>query len=168
MKKIKLTRGKYALVDDEDFEYLSQWSWFYNGGYAKRFSTKADGIDWRKRKMISMASVVANTPEGLVADHRNRVKLDNRKENLRNCTIAENNMNRGFKLPYRGVFWNKRDSLYQAKIYIKGKLTSVGTFKDEIHAALAYDIAAKDVGGLQRNFADCEVSNSSEKQSLVS
>ena len=41
MKKVKLTRGKYALVDDEDFEYLNQFKWFIqSNGYAGRDMTR--------------------------------------------------------------------------------------------------------------------------------
>ena len=39
MKKIKLTKNKFAIVDDEDFKFLSQWKWFLSwNGYAKRNS----------------------------------------------------------------------------------------------------------------------------------
>ena len=59
MKKIELTQGQVALVDDCDYEYLSQWKWYaawMKGGFrAKRNSPTVNG----KRKNILMHTIVA-------------------------------------------------------------------------------------------------------------
>lgn len=107
MKKVKLTRGKYALVDDEDFEYLNQFKWFIqSNGYAGR------DIGGRKNKTrVLMHRLVNDTPDDLVTDHINRNKLDNRRQNLRSVTQKKNSRNRGVSVNntsgHTGVIWNK-------------------------------------------------------------
>lgn len=87
MKQIPLTQGQFALVDDEDFDFLMQWRWYYsksncdNTGYAVRYENG---------KGIRMHRVVMNTPANLVVDHINHNGIDNQKHNLRNCTNTEN------------------------------------------------------------------------------
>ena len=86
MKEIPLTRGKFALVDDEDYEWLSQWKWYCSTtGYAVRGC---------KNRILYMHREIAKTKPGMLTDHINRNKLDNRKENLRFCSHRENMKNR--------------------------------------------------------------------------
>lgn len=99
MKEIQLTQGQIALVDDEDYEYLSQWKWhaYYNketkSFYAKHTQTYyVDGV--RKQKSIYMNRLVMNTPKGMKCDHKNHDTLNNQKDNLRNVTDSQNSMNR--------------------------------------------------------------------------
>ena len=69
MKKIKLTQGKYALVDDEDFKYLSKWKWNYQQkGYAVRSEWKGG-----KTKNFLMHRVILNAQEGHHCDHINTI-----------------------------------------------------------------------------------------------
>ena len=90
MKKIKLTQGKFALVDDEDFERVSQYKWT-----AEKCS-KSENYYARNRtinaKMHRLIMGVCKSK--LVVDHVNHRTLDNRKENLRVCTQKENLRNR--------------------------------------------------------------------------
>lgn len=85
MKQIKLTKGQFAIVDDEDYEFLMQYKWCLNGHYA---ASRTGG------RYVSMQRLILNTPERMVCDHINGLKLDNRKENLRNCTQSQNYQNR--------------------------------------------------------------------------
>ena len=96
-KKIPLTRGRFAIVDDHWFDYLSQWKWYARVShdliYAWRF-----GPD---KKPVHMHRVVLEKKIGRilladeVCDHTNRNPLDNREENLRIVTRAQNQANRG-------------------------------------------------------------------------
>ena len=90
MKKIKLTQGKFALVDDEDFERVSQYKWT-----AEKCS-KSENYYARNRtinaKMHRLIMGVCKSK--LVVDHVNHRTLDNRKENLRVCTQKQNLRNR--------------------------------------------------------------------------
>ena len=138
MKKIKLTREKYALVDDADFEMLNVFKWFYTKvGYAAR--------DYGNKR-IYMHRFLANTPVDMQTDHVNRDRLDNRRENLRIVTKSQNMMNgniRSGKIhsQYRGVTRNKYS--WVAQIQYNKKHINLGSFSNEESAAKAYNRMAK-------------------------
>ncbi len=140
MKSILLTRGSVALVDDEDFPYLSKWSWTFDE-YARR-SGYANG----QKKTIRMHRVIMNAKEGEVIDHIDGNKLNNQKKNLRFSTINGNCQNRkriaGKMLP-KGVTENKRGVSYMARIRVDRKLIYLGTFRDMDDAHNKYCEAAK-------------------------
>lgn len=146
MRKIKLTRGKEAIVDDDDFEYLNKFKWHYQaqGGYA--FRAKQHGARQMHRTIV-------NCPGGKFVDHINGDGLDNRKSNLRICTKAQNGMNRGRqkqnKSGFKGVVWNMRLKKWIAQIGCKGikKTMHIGVFNSPIDAAVAYDNEAKKIHG---------------------
>jgi len=106
MKKIKLTKGKFALVDDSDFEFLSQWNWHFDlsTGYAARTL-------YPKGKAY-MHRLVNKTLDNLGTDHINQNKLDNRRENLRTADKRINGINRGVqknnKSGYKNIHFEKR------------------------------------------------------------
>lgn len=138
MKEIFLNHSKIALVDDSDFDFLSQWKWRYDSkGYASR---------WESHKIVRMHRLIMGNPEGKLIDHINMDKLDNRRENLRVCTNSENLYNRpknkNNTSGYKGVTWFKRDSKWRAAIMIDRKMNHLGYFEDVVEAAKAYDIAA--------------------------
>jgi hypothetical protein len=142
MKKIKLSRGKYTLVDDEDYEYLSQWKWFWlNPGYAAR--TIRTGKSFRK---ILMHRLLLNAVKGQEVDHKNANGIDNRRKNLRLCSKMQNHWNRGKSRVntsgYKGVNWNKHWKIWTARITVNGKRIFLGNFKDKKLAAEAYYKAA--------------------------
>lgn len=77
-------------------------------------------------------------------DHINRDPSDNRLENLRETTRAENLLNtnsRGGSSRFKGVYWNKRDKAWQAYIKTGRKMKNLGLFKVEEDAARARDAA---------------------------
>lgn len=156
MKKIALTQGNFALVDDEDFERLNKFKWHYNKekrantGYARRHkSIKKDGK--RKQIIVSMHTFIMNTPEGFEVDHKDSNGLNNQKSNLRVCKSAQNKKNypplKGSSSKYKGVRWHKASNRFVAEIFENGKQKHLGTFKNEIDAAKAYDEKAKEVHG---------------------
>lgn len=147
MKEIKLTQGKVALVDDEDFEYLNQRKWHYSKGYAVSTSRRLFGF----QKTIAMHREIMNTPNGMETDHINGDKLDNRKNNLRNCFHLENGKNRKIQINntsnYKGVSFDKRAGKWRSVIYIEKKKISLGNFTNIEDAARAYDKKAIELFG---------------------
>ena len=145
MKTIDISSPKhpniFAMVDDEDFEWLSKWKWFNDGsGYAVR-KQLVDG----KKCTIYMHKEILKAPPGMEGDHRFGDKLDNRRENLRVCTHAENMRNRkpnkGRALP-KGVRWHVGARKFMAGIHVNNRHVHLGLFLTEPQAKAAYDAAA--------------------------
>lgn len=121
MKKIQLTQGKFAIVDDEDFLELSKYKWYLSGnGYATRTS-----------RHIRMHRVINSTPEGFDTDHINGDKLDNRRSNLRTATRSQNNFNtsppKDNTSGTKGVWFSKRHSRWYAQIKVRGVRYNLGS-----------------------------------------
>src|SRR4030042_844836 len=90
---------------------------------------------------------IMNAPDHLVVDHIDHNGLNNRKENLRICTFAENCRNlrasRHKSSKYKGVHWHKKCKKWAAQVTCDHKTRHLGYFGDEIGAAKAYDRAAR-------------------------
>ena len=143
MKKIPLTQNKFAIVDDEDYEYLNQRKWCFDGRYAVRNSPRHH----YKRTQISMHRFIMTAPDNMQVDHKNLNRLDNRKANLRLCTPAQNSYNANKrshnKSGYKGVSWVKSRQKYLAQIHIEGKTKNLGRFVVLKEAVKVYNESAK-------------------------
>jgi len=141
MKEIKLTQGKVALVDDEDFDYLNQFKWHASKSRKTFYASRG------KNPAIKMHRFIMKTKEGLQVDHIDHNGLNNQKNNLRNCTIHQNNMNKGMgeKEYMRGIY--KAKNRFRSIITLNYKSYSIGFFKTEEEAARAYDQKAKEMFG---------------------
>lgn len=142
MKIIVLTKNKSTIVDDDVYEWASKLKWCFNNNYAVRSSNRIHG----KQFQIYLHKEIMNAPKGIQVDHINGDKLDNRKENLRLCTIQENSRN--YSLPrhntsgYKGISWLKRINKWQAQISINNKIVYIGVYFNKEDAAKAYNEAA--------------------------
>jgi hypothetical protein len=148
MKTIKLKHGHEALVDDEDFEYLSQWNWSYclkNYRESARRSTRTNG----KFKTIYMHQMLLSPRLGYMVDHKDGNALNNCKNNLRYATNSENLRNsKKHKVgtsAYKGVHWAKDKRKWVAVIADGNHRIKIGYYHEELIAALAYDIKAKEI-----------------------
>jgi hypothetical protein len=143
MREIPLTKGKIALVDDDDYEWLmAEGPWYYHSkGYA------TNGNDVLMHRLV----LGLTAGDGKQADHINRNKLDNRRCNLRLCDNSQNHANTGLRRDntsgYTGVCFNRHVKKYQAAIQVNGLSIYLGVFADPIDAAMAHDKAARRLFG---------------------
>lgn len=146
MKEINLDKGKVALVDDSDYEWLSSLKWRAHNpsGRERRSFYALTGY-----KGVAMHRMITNCPNGLHVDHINGDSLDNRRSNLRVCTPKENNRNRRAviskrsKSKYLGVDLDRAGKKWVARIGVNYKKFHLGTFTSEEEAARIYDIHAR-------------------------
>jgi len=143
MKKIKLSRGLFATVDDDQYEKLNAFKWSALKG---RYTYYAVRTQHNLKKTILMHRQIMEAAKGTLIDHKNGNGLDNTKENLRFASYAENQHNRRNepygKSKYRGIVGREKIKAWQAKIGAKGKYYHLGYFKEEKEAALAFDKGA--------------------------
>jgi hypothetical protein len=155
---IPLTQGKVAIVDAEDYEWLSKYKWHASNAGGKFYATRC-----RKNRSISMHRIIMGEPKGMFVDHIDGNSQNNRRSNLRTCTPAQNLQNQRPKegtSRYKGVYFHKKDNKWMAKIGFNGKSIYIGNFEDEIEAAKAYDTKATELFG---EFAYLNFPNQTEK-----
>lgn len=143
---IPLTQGKFAIVDAEDYEWLNQYKW-----YAAKYGTTFYACRSKGRTTINMHRQIMCAPKGLICDHKNHNGLDNRKNNLRLCTNAQNQYNRrprtGCSSRYKGVDWQRAFNKWRAAIRLNQTYLHLGLFHNEMEAALTYDRKAAELFG---------------------
>jgi hypothetical protein len=154
--RIPLTQGRFAKVDPADYLWLSQFRWCVKIGRDTCYAVRTIQVRGRSRR-IYMHRQIMNTPPHLVCDHVNHDGLDNRRNNCRNCTTAQNNANRrkrgtshGSRATtsrYLGVSWDKRRGKWTAHIKKHGRSRYLGAFEMEEDAARAYAAAAAALHG---------------------
>lgn len=135
---LPISRGMLTLIDQEDYQLVASVKWY---------GVLCDGRWYvRSARGVYLHRLLAGAQPGQWVDHANNDGLDNRRENLRLCTISQNNANR-MPQPHsskrKGVTWSKKCKKWQAQIRINGRQTYLGVFDSEDAAAAAYDIAAK-------------------------
>ncbi len=143
---IPLTRSMWALCDAHWWHYLSQWNWHAkydakNGRwYAQRYLPNGKQ---------TMHRAVMGEPEGMEIDHIDRSPeggLDNREENLRIATHAQNGCNSKLRTDnssgFKGIYFENRVGRWRAQISHNGKRIFLGYFDTREAAAQAYNEAA--------------------------
>lgn len=139
-KLIPLTQGKFAKVDNEDFDRFKDINW--------HVSTRNYVYN---KKVGLIHRLILNPPDNTSVDHINNNPLDNRKQNLRICTQHQNTMNqspqKGSSSKYKGVYRVTERRKWKAQIVCDGVHNSLGSFKTEQEAAKAYDKKALELFG---------------------
>ena len=146
---IPLTQEQRTLVGVEDYElvrdtgpWYATWAPSTKGFYAKG---RIEG------KLTYLHRVIVNPRDDEDVDHIDHNTLDNRRLNLRVATVAQNQGNqrprKGASSKYKGVYWNKIASKWQAYIKAGGIQQTLGYFDCEEEAARAYNAAALETFG---------------------
>lgn len=144
MRRIELSQGKYALVDDSDYEALSQYKWSLMKIPKKDtvvlYAYRKEGNKEKGKTLYMHREILGDIDVGLQVDHINRDGLDNRRENLRAVTASENLKNRnGYGSSMcKGVTHHKKSGKWYAQIYVNGTTKHIGSFATEQEASDAY------------------------------
>lgn len=132
----------FAIVDVEDLERCKQHKWHFERNYVLCTATK-----WYLHHFI----LNHKPSKANVVDHINKNGLDNRKSNLRLCSIAQNNCNsargKNNSSGYVGVCYNKKTGKWVASITKNYKYYTLGSFPTKELAGAAYNKAAKELHG---------------------
>lgn len=147
MKEIPLTKNQLAIVDNEDFESLTQYKWYAlydeeaHTWYAYCHIGKGNN-----RIIRGMHVLIMNPINGKLIDHRDRNGLHNYRSNLRPCTRSQNKANSAVHVNsvsgFKGVSLDSRYGIWQAKIKVNQKAIWLGEYKTPLEAAVVYDTAA--------------------------
>ena len=150
---IQLTRGKVAIIDDEDWPLLSGYRWGWSKhGYTWYAQTRIN------KRVVSMHRVLCGLTvgDGKEVDHVDGDGLNNRRLNLRVCTHAGNQRNAQKRIDnstgYKGVY--RQANRFVAGIKVDGKQMYLGRFDTAEQAHLAYVNAAKLLHGEFANFGE--------------
>lgn len=139
-KLIPLTKGKFAKVDNEDFDRVKDINWCLSGG---RYATNL--------VLGYIHRFIMNAPDDLEVDHENGDGLDNRRSDLRLATRPQNMANiksrRLSTSKYKGVSWSFSDKRWKSQIGFEGVNYNLGLFEDEKEAGMAYDRKALELFG---------------------
>lgn len=136
MKLIELTQSRVAIVDNEDFDWLSKWKWYYARNRKSRKTGYVVRTDNNKHQQIRMHTVILKRYKCLECerqvDHINGCGCDNRKENLRSATPNTNGANKKRHSNNTsgniGVRWHKLTGKWEARLFVNGKSNQLGLF----------------------------------------
>ncbi len=135
MREIPLSQGKIAFVDDEDYEYLSQFRWYANNIQGLTYARRTV-----RRAPFMHHMILSTIPKGKVTDHIDGNGLNNQRSNLRIVTMRENTQNLHIKKSskYPGVTWHKATQKWMAQAYLNGKHAYLGVYATEEEAYQVY------------------------------
>lgn len=148
MKRIPLSRGMHAIVDDEDFDRIAKHKWHVQSDTMLYAVRKGPRDEHGKRIRYQMHREVISAPAGIFVDHISGDPLDNRRCNLRLATTQQNAFNQKVTRTNnttgaKGVFLCRATGRYYAQICINGRGRHLGFFASIEEASAAYDTAAR-------------------------
>ena len=141
MKVIKLTQGYSTIVDDKDFYIVKKYKW-----HAENHLESIRVYGWVDGKSVTLSNLLLNPQKGMEVDHINGNPLDNRRENLRVCTHAENMFNKKIyknnSSGIKGIYFDNRKNRWCAQLIKNNKKVFRKTYKSKTEASEGYKNAA--------------------------
>jgi hypothetical protein len=125
-------------VSPEDFALVSGFNWTLNRfGYA---------VAYENGRHFLMHRLIFDAKKGQAVDHINGDRSDNRRQNLRIASHAQNMQNRTVaktnKTGFKGVYFDGARAKYRAEISAFGRRMRLGRFATAEQAREAYNLAA--------------------------
>lgn len=145
--RVHMAHGHEAIVDIQDVDVIATHHWYSSKGRKTRYAYSDVGKR-PNRKHVAMHRLIVDAPSGLVVDHINGNGLDNRRDNLRICTVRQNLMNEPpRKGAYKGVSRCATTNRWVAQIKSNRSVIFIGRFDTPEEAARAYDERAFEMHG---------------------
>ncbi len=147
MKKIQLTKNKYALVDGDLFDELNRFNWCVVPSGRTSYAMRNAKVDGDKYKAIKMHHAILGVPEkGMEVDHIDGDGLNNQRKNLRWATKNQNQHNRRLgknnSSGIKGVHLSPSGK-WQARAQLNGVRINLGFYTNKVDAGKAYEVFAK-------------------------
>jgi len=133
--RIRLNHGKHAIVSDEDYELIKDFTWWADKGRTTWYA-----IGWINGRNVKMHRYIlgVNNPK-IKVDHKDGNGLNNTRENIRTASPSENSANRQTKKKYLGVYFRKSRNRWFAQCRKDGKNFEKAGCRTEDEAALEYN-----------------------------
>jgi hypothetical protein len=150
MKEIKLTQGKIALVDDEDYDVLKKYKWSATKNGCCWYARTSVGPRKNLCRLYMHRVILGINKSHLLVDHKDGDTLNNQRDNLRACTKAENNRNKKPKIGKDSIYCGVRKNRKNWTGYIRTNLSKhqiTKTFTREDDAAKWYNEKAREFYG---------------------
>ena len=145
MREIQLTQGQVAIVDDSDYESLSQWKWqaYWNKATRSYYAVRTERIGPHEKRWVLMHRQILGLQYGerSQSDHVDHDTLNNSRSNLRQASKSQNMANRRLNRTTRSGFKGVGLHVYKNRVSYVVRVADewIGTFKDAITAAVAYN-----------------------------
>jgi hypothetical protein len=143
--------GYNVLIDDEDHERIKSVKWHCFGNKDRPYFGNTVNLGKGKYTAILLHREIMNASPGTHIDHISGNTLDNRKQNLRICSRAENNCNLKRRVDntsgYKGVSFDKKKNKWASYISKNKRHHFLGYFDTQESAYIAYCEASKKYHG---------------------
>jgi hypothetical protein len=134
-------------LDTADYSLIESYHWrvFKSPHAVASYAASCGWLNGKKTTALFMHRLLM--PDAPQVDHKDGNGLNNRRSNLRIADSTQQNANKpkrrgSHSSQFKGVHWVEKLGKFQARISTSEGRVSLGYFKNDVDAALAYDEAA--------------------------